>query len=138
MDIENLRKLKELKEKGLLSQEEFDKQISNFLDSSNENAERHKIQIQLNIKPLIYLIVICLGIYIGGIYTFSVVVTHSCHKNVSADACECVKKSILKNTTFVDKMKILLTDASYKEIAEYLDFGDTLRCAIAQAFENKD
>ena len=125
-DLENL---KNLKDEGTISQEEFNKHLSEYLDTSNNE----KIQIHSNFKYLIYLIFICIITYFISVYIFYV--SYSCPKNTSPEACTCLKTSILKNTTFMDKVEILFTGASWQKARNYLNISDAFRCAIIDNYD---
>ena len=74
MDIEALTKLSELKEKGLLTQEEFDKQKKALLDTKIDNKTSAETQKGINWKNLGISFLICLIYFllvacIAGSYT---------------------------------------------------------------------
>lgn len=140
----NIEKLKELKDKGFLTQEEFDKQIANYLSiSENSDSKRQSASNNpsinlgyLKIKHLLYLAIIGISAYVivESIFPKNI----QCKKEISETGCECVRRTIAHNVSFLDKIKILITGASSEELSYYVGVADTLRCAFLSNGEDKN
>lgn len=134
MNIKDLEKLRELKDKGALTQEEFDEQVANYLNSAkaskekNENisSDKHSTHGGIKISHIIYLGLAFIAIYIAVEGTFPNLI--SCNKNLSQGQCNCVKHAISKNTSFLNKVKMLIIGASHDELDSYLDLSSRFLC----------
>lgn len=132
----NVEKLKELKDKGLLTQEEFDRQIANYLNNSEDSGNKKEQNTNtansdsenFKIKHIFYLAIISMSIYIAVEALFPKSIT--CKEGVPEKGCECIKQTIAHNVSFPDKIRILMVGASADELSYYVNAVDALRCAF--------
>jgi len=136
MNIKDLEKLRELKDKGALTQEEFDEQVTIYLNSAkfsqekNENtsSDKHTNHGGIKISHVICLGLAFIAIYIVVENEFPEII--SCNKNVAQEQCNCVKQAISRNVSFLDKLKMLTIGSSREELNSYLDLSDRFRCSL--------
>lgn len=155
MDIEQIEKIKELKDKGILTQEEFDAQIAIALSSTDKDDTKQEYQNieedddladdlddesdiakplniylkNLTIKHLIYICVAVVGVYIGVETIFPKVVP--CTDSISEQKCNCVKQSLARSVSFLNKVKVLIMGASQEELFSYATL-DVFRCVFTE------
>ncbi len=132
MDIEQLEKLNELKKKGVLTEEEFDKQLAIYLNSDDKkkiakSTEEEKTQKESIGSSIIVWIILGIAayIYVDKMFVESI----TCTEKATAEQCECVKRAIANDVGFLDKVRILFTGASAEELSTYAP-GSQLLCAF--------
>ncbi|MBP5698801.1 MAG: hypothetical protein J6W96_04685 [Alphaproteobacteria bacterium] len=137
MDIEDLEKLRKLKDKGALTQKELDEQVANYLNSAKVSQEKIE-KTSLSDKPanrggIRISHIICLGFVFIAIY---IVVENEfpkimlCNEEASQEKCNCIKQAVSRNISFLDKVKILVIGSSREELNSYLDLSSRFRCSL--------
>lgn len=136
MNIDELEKLNELKEKGIISQKEFDEKKKEILEASDEidlcdlNNETEISNVSKN-SPLKTIIIICFVFLCIYLFVESIFPqTIQCADHISQKACECMQFAVAKNFSFMEKVRVLLIGASAEEVQAYLNVGDALLCAF--------
>ena len=128
-DIQTISKLKELRDKNALTQEEFDEQVANYLNISSvsEVPQNNVTSTTQGGKNLLWLVVACVLGYICIETMFPKAI--ECSASATTEQCECVRQAVARNASFMDKARILFTGASKEELKSYLGING-LACAF--------
>ena len=134
--IEELEKLKELKEKGILSESEYDYQkqiiMSKFAKTQN-SAEEQNINLKVSTPAhsginIIWLAIVGVIIYFGVVTAFPKSI--ECKEGVSEEMCDCIRYNVSQKIPFMEKFRMLMVGASAEEINNYTDLETTFTCAL--------
>lgn len=149
MDItEQLEKLKALREKGALTENEYCHQKRLLLDQLSQNnviaiqqpvKEKEYVVINNQSNILSKVIAYAIMIVFVGYFGVPILFRHSiqCNESISETHCECVKTVMSEKVTFSEKLRILLEGASAEELAIYTGIDTQLACAFIGAMANK-
>lgn len=133
-NIKDLKKLNELKEQGILTEQEFEEQKRMYLDSlhhSSSNSDKdttskqEKNQMNLSKK-----LILCFGGFLVFCFIVNTIFpyTITCKENITGEACKCIQSTYAKNIPFTDKVRFFLLGASEGELAGYVNGLEVLGC----------
>ena len=126
MDINDLEKLRNLKDKGAITQEELDEQIEIYLHNEKNSYSDKRTNNGIKIRYFVFLGLFFIVIYIAVNSIFLSIIV--CNENSSREVCNCIKQSMVRKIGFLDKLKLLIIGGSREELASYVDLGDLFRC----------
>lgn len=141
MDINDLKKLKKLKEEGLITDEEFKSQKQSYLNSfntpdkppkHNENKQKDQNLNSDNALLLRRLLKWCgVGVFFYFFVVFVFPYSITCQDGVSNAACNCLKSTLSKNVPFFDKIRFIFIGSEEGEFGSYIS-GDSFPCLLME------
>ena len=134
-DLNTISKLKELRDKNALTQEEFDKQVAIYLNSDDKKKIAKSTEKKKTQNTLTSVLILGIGI---GLYGQTIIdelyldeINKICKNSEHPKACDCLATRTVKKLPFTYKLETVLGIRDSKTIpGKYVDIIDDIMCSM--------